>query len=518
MILENFRERLNMTKYSLVAFMFFNVFSTIFAQDSKNFNVLFIIADDLNCAIGAYGDSLAHTPNIDQLAQEGVFFTNAHVQYPLCGPSRVSFMTGLYPDQTKSKQLRLYVRQTIPDVITLGQKFRMENYHSVRVGKVYHYHNPRDIGTAGHDDSFSWDRTVNPYGRDKREEDKISYLKPRFNGGVLSWHKALGKDEEQTDGIGATNTIAFLDEFAKSGENFFLAFGLYRPHVPFVAPKKYYEIHNNKDFSISESPNLYLETIPEPAAISVRAKKEQIGLDTELAKEIKKAYYATVSFVDAQVGRVLKKLKQTGLDKNTIVVFTSDHGYHLGEHGHWQKQTLFEHATRVPLIFSGPGISRGLKPVNSPVELIDLYPTLMEMLHMETPKFVQGKSLKPYLKGSKVSVRNNALSELLVKTPSGLVQGYSIKTRRYRLNRWSDEKLFEYELYDHKYDHDELNNLVGNLKYTKVLDSLKKVLEKRVGSAQEYPQGLGRQIENVQPWFEPKINLFQKKKTVSRMN
>ena len=518
MILENFRERLNMTKYSLVAFMFFNVFSTIFAQDSKKFNVLFIIADDLNCAIGAYGDSLAHTPNIDQLAQEGVFFTNAHVQYPLCGPSRVSFMTGLYPDQTKSKQLRLYVRQTIPDVITLGQKFRMENYHSVRVGKVYHYHNPRDIGTAGHDDSFSWDRTVNPYGRDKREEDKISYLKPRFNGGVLSWHKALGKDEEQTDGIGATNTIAFLDEFAKSGENFFLAFGLYRPHVPFVAPKKYYEIHNNKDFSISESPNLYLETIPEPAAISVRAKKEQIGLEPELAKEIKKAYYATVSFVDAQVGRVLKKLKQTGLDKNTIVVFTSDHGYHLGEHGHWQKQTLFEHATRVPLIFSGPGISRGLKPVNSPVELIDLYPTLMEMLHMETPKFVQGKSLKPYLKGSKVSVRNNALSELLVKTPSGLVQGYSIKTRRYRLNRWSDEKLFEYELYDHKYDHDELNNLAGNLKYTEVLDSLKKVLEKRVGSAQEYPQGLGRQIENVQPWFEPKINLFQKKKTVSRMN
>ena len=503
---------MNMTKNSLVVLIFFNVFSTIFAQDSKKFNVLFIIADDLNCAIGAYGDSLAHTPNIDQLAQEGVFFTNAHVQYPLCGPSRVSFMTGLYPDQTKSKQLRLYVRQTIPDVITLGQKFRMENYHSVRVGKVYHYHNPRDIGTAGYDDSFSWDRTVNPYGIDKKEEDKISYLKPRFNGGVLSWHKSLGKDEEQTDGIGATNTIAFLDEFAKSGENFFLAFGLYRPHVPFVAPKKYYEIYNNKHFSIPESPNLYLETIPEPAAISVRAKKEQIGLDPELAKEIKKAYYASVSFVDAQVGRVLKKLKQTGLDKNTIVVFTSDHGYHLGEHGHWQKQTLFEHATRVPLIFSGPTISRGLKPVNSPVELVDLYPTLMEMLHMETPKFVQGKSLKPYLRGSKVSVRNSALSELLVKTPSGLVQGYSIKTRRYRLNRWSGEKLFEYELYDHKYDHDELNNLAGNLKYTKVLDSLKRVLKKRVGAAQEYPQGLGRQIDNVQPWAEPKLNLFQKKK------
>ena len=134
-----------------------------FAQYSEKFNVLLIIADDLNCAIGAYGDPLADTPNINRLAQEGVLFTNAHVQYPLCGPSRVSFMTGLYPDQTNSKELRLHVRQTIPDVITLGQKFRMENYHSIRVGKVFHYHNPRDIGTASYDDMYTWDRTVNPY-------------------------------------------------------------------------------------------------------------------------------------------------------------------------------------------------------------------------------------------------------------------------------------------------------------------------------------------------------------------
>ena len=144
-------------------------------------NVLFIIADDLNCALGAYGDSIAITPNIDKLAKEGVLFGNAHVQYPLCGPSRVSLMTGLYPDQTKSKKLRLYVRQTIPDVVTLGQKFRTESYHSVRVGKIYHYHNPRDIGTAGHDDSFTWDRTVNPYGRDKKEEYKINTLKPKLD-------------------------------------------------------------------------------------------------------------------------------------------------------------------------------------------------------------------------------------------------------------------------------------------------------------------------------------------------
>ena len=502
---------MNMVKFNDL-FLLILLNSTLnFAQHSEKFNVLLIIADDLNCAIGAYGDPLAYTPNIDRLAQDGVLFTNAHVQYPLCGPSRISFMTGLYPDQTKSKELRLHVRQTIPDVITLGQKFRMENYHSIRVGKVYHYHNPRDIGTASYDDPYTWDRTVNPYGRDKIEEHKISFLKPRFNGGVLSWYKASGKDEEQTDGIGATNTIAFLDEFAKSNENFFLAFGLYRPHVPFIAPEKYYEIQKNKDFSVPQSSRQYLETIPEPAAISVRRKKEQVGLDDELAQEIKQAYYATVSFVDAQIGRVLDKLKKTGLDKKTIVVFTSDHGYHLGEHGHWQKQTLFEHSTRVPLIFSGPGISRGLGPIEEPVELVDLYPTIMELLQMETPDFVRGKSLNPYFKGSKVPIRNSALTELLIRTPQGMAQGYSIKTKRYRLNRWGHKNLFMYELYDHKNDQDELINLVYNQQYTKVLDSLKKVLEKRVVEAQEYPKGLGRQIDNVRPWFEPRLNLMKRK-------
>lgn len=475
-------------------------------------NVLFIITDDLNCAIGAYGDTLSRTPNIDRLAKEGVLFTNAHVQYPLCGPSRVSIMTGLYPDQTKSKELRLYVRQTIPEVITLGQKFRMENYHSVRVGKIFHSHNPRDIGTSGYDDSFSWDRTFNPYGRDKRDEHKISFLKPTFNGGVLSWLKADGKDEEQTDGIGATQTMDVLDEFATNGENFFLAFGLYRPHVPFVAPKKYYNIHALDDFSVPESSDAYLQTIPKPAAISVRRKKEQIDLNPALAKEIKQAYYATVSFADAQIGRVLNKLKETGLDKNTIVVFTSDHGFHLGEHGHWQKNTLFEPATRVPLIIFDPRIKKNIKAVNEPVELVDLYPTIMEMLDMKAPKFVQGKSLVPYLRGSQEPVRNSALTELLVDTPSGLAQGYSIRTKKYRLNRWKYNGSFEFELYDLKQDPHELNNIAHNQSYLRVLDSLKLVMTSRVLSAQKYPSELGKQIDNVQPWDEPKQNLLRIKK------
>ena len=167
----------------------FDVFGTTKNDNSENnyspnerLNVLFIVADDLNCAIGAYGDKQAITPNIDKLASEGVLFENAHVQYPLCGPSRISLMTGLYPDQTKSKDLRLFLRQTIPDVITIGQRFIMEKYNSVRVGKIYHYHNPRDIGTSGHDDHFTWDQTVNPYGRDKIEEYKLNKVKENFDG------------------------------------------------------------------------------------------------------------------------------------------------------------------------------------------------------------------------------------------------------------------------------------------------------------------------------------------------
>jgi iduronate 2-sulfatase len=215
-------------------FIFLMIFPVLGVQGqakSQKLNVLFIVSDDLNCDLGAYGHAQAITPNIDRLAQQGVLFGNAHNQYPWCAPSRASFMTGLYPDQTQVKKLRIYLRQALPKVITLGQKFRKENYHSVRIGKIYHYHNPRDIGTAGHDDNYSWDQTVNPYGRDKIEEYKINTLKPKSYGGTLSWLAADGTDEEQTDGIGATETIKFLDRFAESGENFFLAFGLYRPHT-----------------------------------------------------------------------------------------------------------------------------------------------------------------------------------------------------------------------------------------------------------------------------------------------
>ena len=461
----------------------------------QNLNVLFIIADDLNCDIGAYGNSTIKTPNIDRLARNGVLFGNAHIQYPWCGPSRASFMTGLYPDQTKVKQLRINIREAIPEVVTIGQKYREERYHSVRIGKIFHYHNPTHIGTSGNDDNYTWDQTVNPYGRDKLEEYKINTLKPQRYGGTLSWLSAEGTDEEQTDGIGANETIDFLDKFAKSRENFFLAFGLYRPHTPYVAPKKYYDMYDSNDIEIPEISDQYLMSIPEPAARSVRppSKIEQHDLDKDLAKTIKKAYYATTSFVDAQVGRVLDKLKETGLDKNTIVVFTSDHGYHLGEHGHWMKKTLFDNGTRIPLIVSGPGINKNEKIMDAPVEMIDIYPTLMDLTGKKTPSFVSGKSFASLLKDSSKRVRKSALTELIIGSKDKMVQGYSIKTNRYRLTQWGKNGVHGYELYDHKFDKPELNNLANEEAYRALKDSLKKVIRDRIADARKIPDGIGQQ-------------------------
>ena len=470
------------------------------SHTAEKLNVLLIIADDLNCDLGAYGNLVVKTPNIDRLAERGVLFENAHNQYPLCGPSRASFMTGMYTNQTKITRNNMNLRNSVPDVITLGQRFRQQGYQSVRIGKMFHYDNPSAIGTSGNDDIYSWDQTVNPYGRDKIEEYKINTLKPRRYGGTLSWLAADGKDNEQTDGIAASEAIKKLDTFAKTEIPFFLAVGFFRPHTPFVAPKKYFDLYEQEKIIIPKISSDYLATLPEPAVKSIRAKKNQIDLEKELAQEIKEAYYATISFVDAQVGRILDQLEANGLDENTVVVFTSDHGYHMGEHGHWQKQTLFENSTRIPLIISAPNSeNKGASSV-SPFELIDLYPTLMDLTSINTPEHVVGKSLEPIMKNVNSSVRGSALTRWR--------NGYSIKTKRYRLTKWGSNGELGYELYDHKNDKEELINLSSNQDYNEVMDSLKLVIEKRIADASIKPKNLRRQFENAKSMYKAKNITF----------
>ena len=293
-------------------------------------NVLFLIYDDLNCDLGCYGHPLVKSPNIDRLAKRGVRFDNAYCQYPLCGPSRASFMTGLYPDQTLVRRNAIYIREHVPNVQTMSQMFRNNGYFATRIGKIYHYNVPKHIGTSGHDDPYSWDYTINPRGRDKDDEDLIFSLRPGSFGGTLSWLAADGTDEEQTDGIAATEAIRLLGQYAQEDRPFFLAVGLFRPHTPYVAPKEYFEMYPRQKIVVPTMPEGYLDTLPKPARQSVNRKKEQINLADDLARQAIQAYYASTTFADAQVGRVLDALKESGLADNTIVVFTSDHGYHMG--------------------------------------------------------------------------------------------------------------------------------------------------------------------------------------------
>jgi len=447
-------------------------------------NVLFLICDDLNCDIACYGHPLVKTPNIDHLASRGVQFGQAYCQYPLCGPSRASFMTGLYADQTLIQRNAIYIREHVPNVTTMSQLFRNAGYQATRIGKIYHYNVPKQIGTGGHDDPYSWDQTINPRGRDKDDEDQTFSLRKGSFGGTLSWLAADGTDEQQTDGIAASEAIQLLHDYAESNQSFFLAVGLFRPHTPFVAPKKYFDMYPPNLVHVPTVPKDYLETLPAPARRSLTRKKEQLNLDPDLGIKAIQAYYASISFADAQLGRILDALDETKLSKNTIVVFTSDHGYHMGEHGHWQKTTLFENATRVPLIMAGPGIALGHE-ASSIAEMVDLYPTLADLASIAAPKFTSGISLKDGLADPAKTPRKSALTQY--------ENGYSIRTHRYRYTEWGEQGSDGKELYDHQHDPAELHNLAAHKDQRQTVARLAELLHQRVNEAQKPPLGI-RQI------------------------
>jgi len=455
-------------------------------EERERPNVLFLICDDLNCDLGCYGHPLVKSPNIDRLAERGVRFESAHCQYPLCGPSRASFMTGLYPDQTRIHRNAIYIREHVPNVQTMSQMFRRAGYFATRIGKIYHYNVPRHIGTGGHDDPYSWDYTINPRGRDVAEEDLIFSLRPGSFGGTLSWLAADGTDREQTDGIAATEAVAQLEQYAKEGRPFYLAVGLFRPHTPYVAPKKYFEMYPREKIVVPDVPEGYLDTLPDPARRSITRKKEQVNLKDELARQAIQAYYASITFADAQLGRILDALEETGLAENTIIIFTSDHGYHMGEHGHYQKTTLFENATRVPLIIAGPGVKAGGKSTPAPAEMVDFYPTLAELCRLPAPKHLSGKSLVPVLNDPAASTREGAFTQY--------AGGYSIRTARYRYTEWGQDGSGGRELYDHESDPEELVNLADSAEHAHTIKKLSKLLGQRIAAAGKPPKGV-RQVK-----------------------
>ncbi|BDS05769.1 iduronate-2-sulfatase [Oceaniferula spumae] len=446
-------------------------------------NVLFIICDDLNCDLGSYGHPQVKTPNIDKLAARGTLFSNAHCQYSLCGPSRASFMTSLYPDQTQIRGNNILIRKNTPKVVTMSQLFKNNGYTATRIGKIYHYNVPKAIGTNGHDDPASWSDVFNPIGRDKTEEKKIFTLKKGQYGATLSWLAAEGTDEEQTDGIAATEAVARLKKHAADKTPFFMAVGLYRPHTPFVAPKKYFDLYPVDQIEVPTVPEGYFQTIPKAAVKTLQTKKEQINLKPELARQAIQGYHASISFADAQIGRILDALEETGLAKNTIVVFTSDHGYHMGEHGHWQKRSLLDQGTRVPLIIAAPGQSKKGIKTNTPAEMLDIYPTVAALAGLTAPSYLQGINQAPVLDDPDATPRTSALTQLNV-------DDFSLRTERYRYTEWKQKDAKAIEFYDHQTDPKEMKNLAKDPNYKKQIAELAAMLEKRVKAAKQTPAGV----------------------------
>lgn len=441
-------------------------------------NVLFIIADDLNTAFGCYRGSsaIAQTPNIDRLAARGVRFDRAYCQFPLCGPSRNSMLTGLYPNSSGIYANGQIFRQTIPSHLSLSQVFRQQGYFAARIGKLYHYNVPRSIGTDGHDDPGSWELELNPAGCDRLEEEpRIFTLAPGQFGGTLSWYASPRSDVHHTDGLQAADAEWVLERCAwKKDRAFFLALGFFRPHTPYVAPKKYFEQYPASNMPVVQGVAEDQKDLPRAALGS--AKKEQDQMSDELRRQAVQAYFASITFMDAQVGKVLDALDRLGLSESTIIVFTSDHGYHLGEHGLWQKMSLFEESARVPLIIAAPGVAKAGGVSKSPVGLIDLYPTLTELCGVRPPQGLQGQSLVPMLKDPAWLGRGWALTQVTrggagVTNANRRFFGYSLRTERWRYTEWAEGKQGR-ELYDHDGDPTELTNLATDPAHRKTVDRL----------------------------------------------
>jgi len=420
------------------------------AQQPAAKNVLFMISDDLNTVLGCYGATGIHTPNIDRLAKRAVLFRHAYCAFPLCGPSRNSMLTGLYPNSTGIHANSLIFRQTIPSQISLPQAFRQQGWLAGRIGKLYHYNVPNSIGTDGHDDPASWELELNPAGVDRtKEHPLITSLVPSQFGGMLSWHASQHPDEQHTDALLASDADWVLERCAKRRERpFFLSVGFFRPHTPYVAPQSWFDQYPADRMPVVTGLEADLQDIPEAA----------------LESQVK----AQLSMTDLQK----RQARQA-----------------LGEHSLWQKRSLFEESARVPLLIAAPGCQQG-QVCNSPVSHVDLYPTLTELCGVKTPSGLQGQSLVPMLRDVTQAGRNWALTQVQrgnagtnadgkQARPDTRYFGYSLRTPRWRYTEWDGGSKGR-ELYDHDNDPRELTNLADQQQHSETAAELSALLKTAV--------------------------------------
>ncbi len=475
-----------MFRFFTTGTLFLATFSAV-AADAGKYNVLFIGVDDLRPELGCYGNKVIKTPHIDKLASRGLVFNRAYVQQAVCSPSRTSLMTGRRPDTTRVFDLETHFRDHIPDVVTLPQHFMQNGYTALAMGKIYH---------SGFDDDKSWSiphwmpggpvwgpagekllKQVVENGKTNNFEGfRKKKGQPVLKG--LPWEKADCTDNELPDGKTADHAIEALRE--NKDKPFFLAVGFVKPHLPFVAPTKYWDLYDPNKIEPASNPQAPKDA-PGYALTDWGELRTYIGmpkagaLTKEQAREAKHGYYAAVSYMDAQVGRVLAELDKLGLREKTIVILWGDHGWQLGEHGFWCKHTNYEVATRAPLIISVPKQKSAGKKSNALVEFVDIYPSLVELCGLKLPSELEGQSFKPLVDRPDLSWKTAAFSQYPRNIPNiGKAMGYTMRTDRYRLTKWAaPEKGFvEYELYDHQKDPQENINLAANPEYAGRLKQL----------------------------------------------
>jgi len=446
-------------------------------------NVLFIIADDLTAtAVSCYENKACQTPNIDKLASEGVRFTKTYCQFPVCGPSRASLMNGYYPHATKVFGYTSGREKIGPDRETLSQLFKDNGYYTARVSKIYHMAVPKDIeeGTDGPDDPASWGQKFNSQGSEwlapgegELVQDNPDGTLPIRGGNKMTIVKADGDDMVHSDGRSAKKACELIREH--KNEPFFLAVGFVRPHVPFVAPKSYFDPYPFEGITLPEKVDGDWDDIPKKGINYFTSQKAQMTLEQQ--KKAVAAYYASVSYMDAQVGKVLNTLKEEGLEDNTIVVFTSDHGFHLGEHDFWMKVSLKEESVRVPMIIKVPGKEAAV--CHSFAELLDLYPTLTELAKIEQSGNIQGKSLTPLLSNPELTVRDMAFTVSLKGS------AFLCRTDKWAYIQYGEDASNGLELYNMEVDPKQYTNLAYDNNYKNIVSEFQQRLSIKLAAIRD---------------------------------
>ncbi|GEM_PF-45108 len=438
-------------------------------------NVLLLVSDDLAATLGCYGHPNARTPNLDRLAHRGVRFDRAYCQFPHCNPSRASMLSGLRPHSTRVTDNADNLYTNVPGVVTLPALFRRHGYATARCGKIFHLGVP--AGNESMDDPQAWDfgtpfRDERPYPPHRPSPVKVKTGKQQG----LPWQECLCADNDLVDGDFARNAIEWLER-RDPAKPFFLAVGFHRPHLPFVAPAPYFDLYPFDQIQLPAEPADDEADIPQPARNGAVASYAMTATPDQRRAAIR-AYLATVSYMDAQAGRVLDALDRLGVAGNTIILFTGDHGWHLGEHGLWHKRSLFEECARVPFIVFAPGARGNGRSSLSLVEMLDVYPTLCDLAGVPPPAALQGRSLRPLLDDSAAAIHDAAFTQAR-RGPGGANWGRSVRTPRWRCTEW-DEGRNGIELYDHEADSGEHTNLASDPRHAGVLKELRALLAERL--------------------------------------